>query len=91
MFVQMLLTRQRSEVSERIRRRVIAHFDLEDTPETGPGEACFTDDHFMLIPTRPCTGVESPDPKCAGREGEWYWGYAWDEVLPGFPVDWAEA
>lgn len=53
----------------------------EDTEKTGPGEGCFTTNHFMLVPTYPCTGVESPDPKCTGREGERYWGYAWDEAL----------
>lgn len=60
---------------------------VEDNAETGPGEACFTTNHFMLVPYRPCTGVESPDPECTGRPAEKYWGHAWDEARArGFGV-----
>ncbi|KAI9004018.1 hypothetical protein DFJ74DRAFT_694387 [Hyaloraphidium curvatum] len=58
----------------------------EEDPRS-PGRGCFTRDHFMLVPTRPCTGIESPDPLCAGAQGEKYWGYAFDEARArGFGV-----
>lgn len=53
----------------------------EANAQTPPGQLCFTDSHYLLVPTRPCVGVESPDPQCAGRPAEKYWGYAWDEAL----------
>jgi hypothetical protein len=53
----------------------------ETTPAAGPGLMCFTDNQYMIVPTRPCTGMESPDPKCTGREGEKYWGYAWEAAF----------
>lgn len=53
----------------------------EDAPSVGPDISCFTTRHYMVLPTRPCTGVDSRDPKCTGREGEKYWGYSWKEAL----------
>ena len=42
---------------------------------------CYTDNQVMVVPTRPCTGIESPDPKCTGRQGEKYWAYAWKTAM----------
>jgi hypothetical protein len=42
-------------------------------------QMCFAADHWLIVPTRGCTGVESKDPKCTGKEGgEKFWGIAWD-------------
>lgn len=38
---------------------------------------CYFPGRYMLVPTRPCTGVESSDPLCTGPEGELYWQETW--------------
>ena len=35
----------------------------------------------MVLPLRPCTGVESADPACTGRAGERIWQVTWDEAV----------
>jgi hypothetical protein len=49
--------------------------------EEDHGTTCLTNNHWLVLPTAPCTGVESADPACAGAEGERHWGSAQEEAL----------
>lgn len=49
--------------------------------EEDQGITCLTNNHWLVLPTAPCTGVESADPACAGAEGERHWGSAQEEAL----------
>jgi hypothetical protein len=46
--------------------------------DSAKDQMCFAKDHWLVIPTRACTGVESRDPKCTGKHAEKFWGAAWD-------------
>jgi len=48
-----------------------------DPPER---DLCATATQWLLIPTRPCTGVESADPQCTGSAAERWWAAAWAEA-----------
>ena len=46
----------------------------------GPADLCATATQWLLIPTIPCTGVESADPACTGSAAERFWAAAWAEA-----------
>ena len=43
------------------------------SPPENRSLSCFSVNHWMVLPARPCTGVEDPVPACTGQEGERYW------------------
>lgn len=57
-----------------------------ESPEWDDAALCLTVNHWMVVPTIPCTGIDSPDPRCTGPEGEDFWGFSWDVAMEkGFP------
>ncbi|PRW56202.1 CDP-diacylglycerol diphosphatase [Chlorella sorokiniana] len=48
--------------------------------DANTGLPCLTQNHWMLVPKVPCTGVESADPACTGRQGELWWSRAFAEA-----------
>lgn len=53
---------------------------------------CFDRNHYFIVPTRPCTGIESTDTLCTGPEGEKYWvaAYSFATEELGFEISMAQ-
>jgi len=42
---------------------------------------CFTNNHWMVVPTRVCIGIEVPTRACTGPPAERYWAAAWSVAM----------
>jgi hypothetical protein len=79
-----------SDSRERCKRReaegyvVLQNTEIDDVT----GQACYANNHWFVLPSIPCTGVESPDPACTGPAAERFWAFSYAEALQlGFPAN----
>ena len=63
---------------------VLQNTEIDDVT----GQACYANNHWFVLPSIPCTGVESPDPACTGPAAERFWAFSYAEALQlGFPAN----